>query len=475
MGDDRTNRPAGLEVRPQNGSQERFLASRADMVFYGGEAGSGKTSGLALECLRNYDVRGFSAVCFRRTSNQLKGPQSLWELMQEWYPALGAVLRETPNPSATFPGGARVHLDHLQYDTDKLKHQGKGYGLVCFDELPHFLESQFWYLFSRNRSMSGVAPYMRATMNPTADTWVKRMIEWYLDERGEYIRPERSGVIRYFYRIDDELDWGDTEDELRARHPHMRVPPISFTFILGLLADNKILLEKDPDYPARLLALPRVERERLLGSGRGGSWLIRPAAGLYFQRSWFRVIDVAPTDVVAVVRAWDKAATQVTPASPDPDWTRGVKMGVTRAGRFVVLHIESLRGSPHQVDRAMQNIAAQDGSAVKVCIWQDPGGAGVVDVAHIKSILAGYWVESVVARENKVSYAGPLSTQVEAGNVDVLAGSWNEAFYAELEGFPDAAHDDQVDACSRAMLALHKPGVLAYQSAMDALQAELRS
>jgi len=150
-------------------------------------------------------------------------------------------------------------------------------------------------------------------------------------------------------------------------------------------------------------------------------------------------------------------------------------MGVTRSGRFVVLHIESLRGSPHQVDRAMQNIAAQDGSAVKICIWQDPGGAGVVDVAHIKSILAGYWVESVVAREDKVSYAGPFSTQVEAGNVDVLAGSWNEAFYAELEGFPDAAHDDQVDACSRAMLALHKPGVLAYQSAMDALKVELLS
>jgi predicted phage terminase large subunit-like protein len=463
-----------VEIRPQDGSQEAFLASRADIVFYGGEAGSGKTGGLVLEALRNYDVPGFGAIIFRRTSPQLEGPGSLWELMSDWYPLLDARLTQNPF-KAVFPSGASVRLDHLQYDTDKLKHQGKGYVLIGFDELPHFLETQFWYLYSRSRSTTGVRAYIRATMNPTADSWVKKLIAWYLDERGEFIRPERSGVLRYFYRVDDELDWGDSEEELRARHPERRDRPTSFTFILGLLSDNKILLAKDPGYPARLMALPRVERERLLGSGRGGNWLIRPAAGLYFQRSWFRVIPAAPTDVVAIVRAWDKAATQVTVERPDPDWTRGVKMAATRSGRFVVLHIESLRGSPHQVDRAMANIAAQDGKAVKICIWQDPGAAGVVDVAHTKSILVGYWVESVIAREDKVSYAGPFSTQVEAGNVDVLAGAWNEAFFAELEGFPDGAHDDMVDACSRAFLALHKPGVLAYQSAMDALRVELLS
>jgi len=465
---------AAIEIRPQPGSQERFLASTADIAFYGGEAGSGKSGGLVLEALRNHDVRGFGAIIFRRTSPELFGPGSLWELMTEWYPLLGG--RLTQNPCrCIFPSGASVWLDHLQLDRDKLKHQGKGYALIGFDELPHFLKTQFWYLYSRNRSVSGVRAYIRATMNPDPDSWVKDMIAWYLDERGEYVRPERSGVIRYFYRVDDDLVWGDSPEELRARYPLRVDPPTSFTFILGYLSDNKILLEKDPGYRQKLLDMPKVERERLLGSGKGGNWRIRPAAGLYFQRSWFRLIQAAPTDFVAVVRAWDKAASQVTVERPDPDWTRGVKMGVTRAGRFVVLHVESLRGSPHQVDRAMQNIASQDGKACKVCIWQDPGQAGVVDVTHTKSVLVGYRVESVVARHDKLTYAGPFSTQVEAGNVDVLCGPWNEAFFAELEGFPDLAHDDIVDACSRAFQALHNSAVLAYQSAMNAIAAEMQS
>ena len=450
------------------------MSSTADIVFYGGEAGSGKTGGLVLEGLRNHDVPGFGAIIFRRTSPQLEGPGSLWDLMGQWYPLLGARLTQGPF-KAVFPSGATTQLDHLQFDADKHKHQGKGYALIGFDELPHFLESQFWYLYSRNRSVSGVKAYVRATMNPTADSWVKDMIAWYLDAEGRYIRPERSGVIRYFYRIDDTLEWGDTEAELRERFPHMDVAPTSFTFVLGRLADNKILLEKDPGYRAKLMALPKVDRERLLGQGKGGDWLIRPAAGLYFQRNWFRVVPAPPVDLVVVVRAYDKAATQVTPENKDPDWTRGVKMGVTRSGRFVVLHLASLRGSPHQVDRTMVNTAATDGKAVQILVWQDPGAAGVSDIAHIKSVLMGYRVESVVARENKVTYAGPFSTQVEAGNVDVVAGDWNEAFFAELEGFPDGAHDDIVDACSRAFLALHKPAVLAYQRAMGIVAQEMQS
>lgn len=466
--------PAPIEIRPQAGSQEAFLASQADIVFYGGEAGSGKTGGLVLEALRNHDVPKFGAIIFRRTSPQLTGPGSLWDLMSEWYPLLGARLTQDPF-KAVFPRGATVQLDHLQLDGDKYKHQGKGYALIGFDELPHFLESQFWYLYSRNRSMSGVRGYIRATMNPTADSWVKDMITWYLDDEGRYIRPERSGVIRYFYRVEDALVWGDSEAELRARFPERTDRATSFTFVLGKLADNRILLEKDPDYRSRLMALPKVERERLIGQGKGGDWLIKPAAGLYFQRSWFRVIPAAPLDLVVVVRAWDKAASQVTPENKDPDWTRGIKMGVTRAGRFVLLHLESLRGSPHQVDRAMVNMAAQDGKAVQVCIWQDPGAAGVSDVAHIKSVLMGYRVESVVARQDKTTYAGPFSTQVEAGNVDVVAGAWNDAFFAELEAFPDGNHDDIVDACSRAFLTLHKPAVLAYQRAMGLVAAELQT
>ena len=33
----------------------------------------------------------------------------------------------------------------------------------------------------------------------------------------------------------------------------------------------------------------------------------------------------------------------------------------------------------------------------------------------------------------------------------VLRGSWNEELFRVLEGFPDLAHEDEVDACSGAL------------------------
>ena len=59
-----------LRIGPQPGSQERFLASRADIVFYGGEAGSSKTAGLVLEGLRCHDIPTAGGIMFRRTSPQ---------------------------------------------------------------------------------------------------------------------------------------------------------------------------------------------------------------------------------------------------------------------------------------------------------------------------------------------------------------------------------------------------------------------
>jgi len=35
--------------------------------------------------------------------------------------------------------------------------------------------------------------------------------------------------------------------------------------------------------------------------------------------------------------------------------------------------------------------------------------------------------------------------------VKILRGVWNEELFHILEGFPDLAHDDEVDACSGAL------------------------
>jgi hypothetical protein len=52
---------------------------------------------------------------------------------------------------------------------------------------------------------------------------------------------------------------------------------------------------------------------------------------------------------------------------------------------------------------------------------------------------------------DKLTRFGPFSSQCRAGNVKIRRGAWNEELFRVFEGFPDLAHDDEVDACSGAL------------------------
>ena len=58
-------------LRPQEGSQEKFLSTNADIAIYDGAAGGGKTYALLLEPLRYMNVDGYSATIFRKNATQI--------------------------------------------------------------------------------------------------------------------------------------------------------------------------------------------------------------------------------------------------------------------------------------------------------------------------------------------------------------------------------------------------------------------
>ncbi len=158
-------------LRPQPGPQETWLSSGADIAIYGGSAGGGKSWALLFEPLRHVANPGFGAVIFRRTMPMITNEGGLWDESMGLYPLAGA----TPMIGShdwRFPSGANVGFRHLQHEVTKLDWQGAQVALIGFDELTHFTESQFFYMFSRNRSMCGVRPYIRATTNPDAASWV---------------------------------------------------------------------------------------------------------------------------------------------------------------------------------------------------------------------------------------------------------------------------------------------------------------
>lgn len=436
-------------LRPQPGPQEKFLATKADIAIYGGSAGGGKSYALLLEPLRNITNPNFGAVIFRRQSTQIMGEGGLWDTAVNMYVPLGGIPKESPLPQIGFPSGARVSFRHLQYEKDVYSWQGAQIPLLCFDELVHFTEKQFFYMLSRNRSTCGVKPYIRATCNPDADSWVAEFISWWIDQETGYAIPDRSGVLRYFVRIDGALHWGSDRIALAEKYGTQPSLCKSVTFIASSVFDNKILLEADPGYLASLNALTEVEKERLLN----GNWKIRPSAGLYFKRDNICIVQCIPDKIVAVCRSWDLAATEITNENKSPDRTAGVLMARLKNGAFIVLDVIRIAANAAEVRNTIKQTAILDRAEygmTTITIPQDPGQAGKDQAASYIKMLAGFPVKTGIVSGNKTTRAIPFSAQWQGRNVLLLQAEWNNEYLQELEGFPDALHDDMVDASSDA-------------------------
>jgi predicted phage terminase large subunit-like protein len=438
-----------ITIRPQPGAQENFLASNADIVIYGGAAGGGKTYSLLLECLRHVDNSKFNAVVFRRQANQITNAGGLWDTAIGMYAQLGARFKSSPSPQVVFPSGANIGFHHLQLERDVYAWQGSQIALIAFDELTHFTEKQFFYMLSRNRSLCGIKPYVRATTNPDADSWVAEFISWWIDQETGYSIPERSGKVRYFYRVDGSILWGDTIQELVNKYQADPKLCKSVTFIASSIYDNQILLEANPEYLANLNGLDIVEKERLLK----GNWKIRPSAGLYFKRENVRIVQHIPDNIISVCRSWDLAATEITSENRNPDRTAGVLMGRLKSGEFIVLDVIRRAANAADVRRMIVQTAKADRADYglhTITLPQDPGQAGKDQAATYVKALAGHKVRTAPVTGSKIVRAVPFSAQWQGGNVLLLAGDWNKEYLQEMEGFPDALHDDMVDASSDA-------------------------
>lgn len=438
---------AETRLRPQPGAQTAFLSSPADIVFYGGAAGGGKTWALVAEPLRHIGNPGFTAVIFRRNATQIFNPGGLWDEAFKLYPYFGGAPK-LQRTEWVFPSGAAVRFGHLSEESTVYNWQGSQNALLCYDEITHFTETQFVYMLSRNRSTCGVRPYIRATCNPDADSWVKRYISWWIDEETGYPIKERSGVLRYMARVDNEVKFAESAEELTARYGTECMPK-TITFIPASLYDNKILMEANPEYLANLKGLSKVERERLLY----GNWKIQPSAGNNFRREWVKVIE--PEELpkkMRFVRGWDLAGTPVTPESPDPDYTVSVLMGRdAESGKVYVVHGFSMRDTPGKVEDAIINFASQDGIATTVGLPQDPGQAGKAQCAAYAKKLMRYHVKASPESGDKEVRFRPFSAACEHGNVIFVRGDWNNEFFEYLEKFKtDGVHDDHADAISRA-------------------------
>lgn len=441
------------ELAPQAGPQTMFMASKADIVIYGGAAGGGKTYALLLEALRHKDVKGFGSVIFRHNYNQITAEGGLWDASNKIFSQVpDAHPRKSPKLHWRFDGGAKLNFAHIESEDDLKSWQGTEIAYIGFDELTHFSRHQFLYMLSRNRSTCGIRPYVRATCNPDVDSWVAGFVSWWIDQDTGYAIPERSGQIRWMCILNDTIYWDSSPEKLAETHGVEVADCKSVTFIASLLEDNKVLMDSDPGYLANLKALPEVEKERLLK----GNWKIKPSAGSFFKRTQIgNILTVIPDDMIAICRGWDLAATDED-ENKDAAYTAGVLIAKRACGRFLVLDVINKQLKAGDVRKLVMTTAKADNAkyrkycSVRQRLPQDPGQAGKEQAQSYINMLSGYDVVVRTESGSKESRAEPMAAQWQNKFFDVMEGEWNEEYFNQLESFPESKFKDMVDAGSSA-------------------------
>lgn len=249
----------------------------------------------------------------------------------------------------------------------------------------------------------------------------------------------------------------------------LRLPPIPRLLITGTPRNNRLvrsllgmanLIERRGSTRENLQNLAAAFREnvvaRYAGTRLGRQELdaeLLEGVGVLFQRGWFPLIPESPADAGwRRVRTWDLAATEPGDTNPDPDFTATARVAYHPDSRvYVIEHVARFRANPGARDDRIRDTAIADGPAVPVWVEQEPGSAGKSVVHSLGKHLDG------VARVRGFLPSGPKEVRAELvagaaqqGRVTLVDGPWVLDVLDELEEFPNAAHDDQVDALSMA-------------------------
>jgi predicted phage terminase large subunit-like protein len=171
----------------------------------------------------------------------------------------------------------------------------------------------------------------------------------------------------------------------------------------------------------------------------------RPREGGMFGEWTIVDLDSVPQPEM-IARYWDLASTAKRRGS-DPDWTVGAK-ACTADGMFWVLDVERFRAEPYDKERRIIEVAREDGPLVPVVLEQEPGSSGKDLINHYARKLPQHRVYGVRSTGNKETRADITSSKAFNGTLRLVRGDWNDAWIEEHRGFPDAVHDDQVDAGS---------------------------
>lgn len=272
---------------PQAGPQYAAYHSKADILFYGGAAGGGKTDllmGLAITTQEH-------SIIFRREAVQLIGIEERMTSIlgtRDGYNSTTGVWR--------LPEGKVLELGSVKLENDWIKYQGRPHDAKLFDEICHFTEAQFRTLIGWLRTDNpAIRQRVVCAGNPPTDAageWVKRFWAAWLDP--QHPNPAKPGELRWYVTNEkgEDQEVPDGEPVLVGKD---WMKPKSRTFIPSSVDDNLFL--SSTGYKATLQSLPEPLRSQMLrGDFNAGAsdpaWQLIPTAWVEAAQARWEPRDV---------------------------------------------------------------------------------------------------------------------------------------------------------------------------------------
>jgi len=405
----------GIEANPYiplfpSPRQAVFLGIEEREALFGGAAGGGKSIALLMDALQYAQVPGYAALLMRRTYPELAAAGGLIPVSKEWLGPTNAVYNESRH-QWTFPGGVTLSFTHVQNDkAADLIGRGPTYQGLYYDEATTFSEYQYRTIQSRLRRpesgpLSRVPLKVRAATNPGG---------------------ESHSFFKQRFLVEDR------------------------PFVRSLLTDNPGI--DQAGYRQSLEeALDPVQLARMLD----GDWDI-VEAGEVFDRGAAPIVQEIPRGG-RFVRFWDLAGS----VGRDSAYTAGVLMCEVH-GYWYIVDVQRFKRRPDERDDLILQTAHADrerwGSVLTV-FEQEPADAGIKQANDQVRMLAGFNVKAVRPTGDKVTRAGPVARQYNAGNVRILSGPFLGPLLDELGGFPSGKYKDQADALGGAFGELRNVGI----------------